>query len=263
MALMKRVLLGRPLSSAEQQHQRLAKLIGSRSSRRTRSLRPRTRRRRSSSSPPSARRASRSVSTSSSRSRSSSCCCWPSLSRRTGGRSTRTRAAAASYVVSRENLGDLPSLVAGASILVDYILTVAVSVSAGVAAIISIPRARCCGPASCRWSPRVHRGDHAANLRGIKESGRLFAVPTYFYIVMLVLLIVRADQSFFGGRQLDQVPFDPSRPKCARSRRHARPVPDPEGLLVGRGRAHRRRGDLRRRPRVPQPAAKNAAITLR
>ncbi|MGI8684804.1 MAG: amino acid permease, partial [Acidimicrobiales bacterium] len=44
-----------------------------------------------------------------------------------------------SYVVSRENLGKYPSLVAGASILVDYILTVAVSISAGVAAIISIP----------------------------------------------------------------------------------------------------------------------------
>src|SRR5215469_6421770 len=44
-----------------------------------------------------------------------------------------------SYVVSRENLGEIPSLLAGASLLVDYILTVAVSISAGVAAIISIP----------------------------------------------------------------------------------------------------------------------------
>ena len=47
-----------------------------------------------------------------------------------------------SYVVSRENLGKVPSLVAGASILIDYILTVAVSISAGVAAIISIPAFR-------------------------------------------------------------------------------------------------------------------------
>src|SRR6185436_19505644 len=44
-----------------------------------------------------------------------------------------------SYVVSRENLGETPSLVAGASLLVDYVLTVAVSISAGVAAIVSIP----------------------------------------------------------------------------------------------------------------------------
>ncbi len=47
-----------------------------------------------------------------------------------------------SYVVSRENLGEMPSLVAGASLLVDYILTVAVSISAGVAAIVSIPAFR-------------------------------------------------------------------------------------------------------------------------
>ena len=45
-----------------------------------------------------------------------------------------------SYIVSRENLGENPALVAGASLLVDYILTVAVSISAGVAAIISIPQ---------------------------------------------------------------------------------------------------------------------------
>src|SRR3954449_2930254 len=45
-----------------------------------------------------------------------------------------------SYIVSRENLGETPSLVAGASLLVDYILTVAVSISAGVAAIVSIPQ---------------------------------------------------------------------------------------------------------------------------
>ena len=47
-----------------------------------------------------------------------------------------------SYVVCRENLGEMPSLVAGASLLVDYILTVAVSISAGVAAIVSIPAFR-------------------------------------------------------------------------------------------------------------------------
>src|SRR5882672_9500320 len=47
-----------------------------------------------------------------------------------------------SYVVSRENLGELPSMLAGASLLVDYILTVAVSISAGVAAIVSIPTFR-------------------------------------------------------------------------------------------------------------------------
>jgi amino acid transporter len=94
-----------------------------------------------------------------------------------------------SYVVSRENLGENPSLVAGASLLVDYILTVAVSISAGVAAIVSIPEFE---------SLRQHRVllglalialISIANLRGIKESGRVFAVPTYIYIVSLIALV--------------------------------------------------------------------------
>jgi amino acid transporter len=91
------------------------------------------------------------------------------------------------YVVARDNLGETPSLVAGASLLVDYTLTVAVSISAGVAAVVSV-------------YPGLH--DHRvaialgviafmalANLRGIKESGALFAVPTYLYVVALALLI--------------------------------------------------------------------------
>src|SRR6187431_3282128 len=93
-----------------------------------------------------------------------------------------------SYVVSRENLGETPSLVAGASLLVDYILTVAVSISAGVAAIIS----------ATDFDPKwrvplcllMIAGMTIANLRGLKESGALFAPPTYLYIAMLMLLIV-------------------------------------------------------------------------
>ena len=59
-----------------------------------------------------------------------------------------------SYVVSRENLGEMPSLVAGASLLVDYILTVAVSISAGVAAILSIPALRDLADYRVRARPR-------------------------------------------------------------------------------------------------------------
>ncbi|HVT77865.1 MAG TPA: APC family permease, partial [Acidimicrobiales bacterium] len=110
-----------------------------------------------------------------------------------------------SYVVSRENLGEVPAMLAGASLLVDYILTVAVSISAGVAALISIP------------ALRSHiQGDRVllcllmvaiitvANLRGIKESGRIFAVPTYIYIVILTVLVVWGlgrvyVPSLFGG----------------------------------------------------------------
>ncbi|MFP5308176.1 MAG: APC family permease [Actinomycetes bacterium] len=91
------------------------------------------------------------------------------------------------YVVARENLGPRASLLAGASLLVDYTLTVAVSVSAGVAAVVSaFPELR------------THRVGIAllvlavltyANLRGAKESGTVFAVPTYAYVVALGSLI--------------------------------------------------------------------------
>jgi len=93
-----------------------------------------------------------------------------------------------SYIVSRENLGTTPSLIAGASLLVDYILTVAVSVAGGVLAI------RSATDLSASWAVPLCLlcivVMTVANLRGLKESGALFAGPTYFYIVMLVLLIV-------------------------------------------------------------------------
>ena len=92
-----------------------------------------------------------------------------------------------SYVVSRENLGETPSLVAGASLLVDYILTVAVSVSAGVAAITSaFPALRPERVWICLGFIAIMT---LANLRGMKESGRLFAGPTYVYILALGALI--------------------------------------------------------------------------
>jgi amino acid transporter len=108
-----------------------------------------------------------------------------------------------SYVVSRENLGQTPSLVAGASLLVDYILTVAVSISAGVAAIISIPAFQ---------DLRDHRVIIAlvlialisvANLRGVRESGRLFAIPTYIYIVSISALV---GYGLFRTLVLDDIP---------------------------------------------------------
>jgi amino acid transporter len=116
-----------------------------------------------------------------------------------------------SYVVSRENLGTNVSLVAGASILVDYILTVAVSISAGVAAIISIPafeglrdqRVLLCVGAIALIT--------LTNLRGIKESGRIFAVPTYVYIVTLGgLVLYGLARSYFPDvfGSVAQVPFN-------------------------------------------------------
>lgn len=93
-----------------------------------------------------------------------------------------------SYVVSRENLGRSPSLVAGASMLVDYILTVAVSVSAGVAAIVSAFENL--APYRVELCVGFIVIVTLANLRGIKESGALFAPPTYLYVVSLASLII-------------------------------------------------------------------------
>ncbi len=120
-----------------------------------------------------------------------------------------------SYVVSRENLGARASLVAGASILVDYVLTVAVSISAGVAAIISLPA--------------FHGLEHQrvllglglillltlGNLRGLKESGALFAVPTYLYIASVSILVLYGFYRIFFG-EVTPVPYDPQQSEAAR-----------------------------------------------
>jgi amino acid transporter len=92
-----------------------------------------------------------------------------------------------SYVVTRENLGRYPSLVAGAALLVDYVLTVAVSVAAGIAAITSaIPPLYPYRVTLCIAGVAVIA---VGNLRGVRESGRLFALPTYLFLGAYFLLI--------------------------------------------------------------------------
>jgi len=93
-----------------------------------------------------------------------------------------------SYIVAHDNLGTVPGLVAAAALLVDYVLTVAVSVAAGVAAITSaLPSLQ---------GYKVVLGVlfvaaiALANIRGVRESGRIFAVPTYFFIVSFGVLLV-------------------------------------------------------------------------
>jgi amino acid transporter len=91
------------------------------------------------------------------------------------------------YIVAKENLGRLPSLVAAAALLTDYVLTVAVSVAAGVLALTSAVS-----------SLRGHELTLSliavaliavANLRGVKEAGILFAVPTYAFVMSIFALI--------------------------------------------------------------------------
>jgi amino acid transporter len=91
------------------------------------------------------------------------------------------------YIVARDNLGDMPAETAGAALLTDYILTVAVSVSSGVAQITSA------FPALYPWRVPIAVGIvgfiMVINLRGVKESGAFFAAPTYFFIAMMYLTV--------------------------------------------------------------------------
>jgi amino acid transporter len=92
-----------------------------------------------------------------------------------------------SYIVARDNLGELPARAAGAALMTDYILTVAVSMSSGVAQIVS---------AYQKLFPyRVHIAVGLVlfvmimNLRGVKESGRAFAVPSYFFVISMYITV--------------------------------------------------------------------------
>jgi amino acid transporter len=91
------------------------------------------------------------------------------------------------YIVAHDNLGDGPALTAGAALLTDYILTVAVSVSSGVAQISSAV------PSLFPFRVEIALGLIAlitiVNLRGVKESGSVFAVPTYFFVVSMLLML--------------------------------------------------------------------------
>jgi amino acid transporter len=95
--------------------------------------------------------------------------------------------AGGAYIVSRENLGTYPSLVAGAALLTDYVLTVSVSVAAGIAAVTSaVPSLYPYRVELCVLGVLVIA---VANLRGVRESGRVFAIPTYAFIGSYVLMI--------------------------------------------------------------------------
>jgi amino acid transporter len=93
-----------------------------------------------------------------------------------------------SYIVARANLGAVAGLVAGAALLVDYVLTVSVSVAAGVAAVTSaFPEV---APHKVALGVACVTAIALANIRGVRESGRIFAVPTYFFIVSFGFMIV-------------------------------------------------------------------------
>jgi amino acid transporter len=92
-----------------------------------------------------------------------------------------------SYIVAKDNIGELPALTAGAALMTDYVLTVAVSIASGVAAIVSaIPELH---------AHRISIGIAfivivtVLNLRGIRESANVFALPTYLFIVGVAIML--------------------------------------------------------------------------
>jgi amino acid transporter len=101
------------------------------------------------------------------------------------------------YLVAKDNLGRAPSLAAAAALLIDYVLTVAVSVAAGVAAITSA------FPALRLGRVEIALGFvgllTVGNLRGIRESGRIFAAPTYFFIGSILTMLAVGAWRYLSG----------------------------------------------------------------
>jgi amino acid transporter len=113
------------------------------------------------------------------------------------------------YIVSKDNLGVPPSLVAGAALLIDYVLTVAVSVAAGIAAVTSaLP-----GLYPYRvWLAVLTVGLVAvANLRGLRESGKIFAAPTHLFVVCILGMIVYGISGALLGL-FPEAPYQPHPP---------------------------------------------------
>jgi amino acid transporter len=101
------------------------------------------------------------------------------------------------YIVARDNLGELPAQSAGAALLTDYILTVSVSISSGVAQIVSA------FPTLLPYKVEIAVGMilliMLINLRGVKESGVTFAIPTYFFLIMMFATVLFGFFRYFTG----------------------------------------------------------------
>ena len=147
--------------------------------------------------------------------------------------------------MARANLGATPGLVAAAALLIDYVLTVAVSVAAGVAALTSAfpgARTRIASLLGVFFIIVIA----FANLRGVRESGRIFAVPTYLFVVTLGVVVAHRRRALAPGAT-----FRRSGPPVAHATTALDVVPGPARLLVGLHGVDRRGGDLQRRARVP------------
>ena len=111
------------------------------------------------------------------------------------------------YIVARDNFGKLPAAVAAAALLSDYILTVAVSISAGVAQITSA------FPALLPYRVTLAVGIIVVmtiiNMRGVRESGLIFSIPTYFFLSMIFLTLIVGGVRYFTGTLPDVTGVEP------------------------------------------------------
>ncbi len=101
------------------------------------------------------------------------------------------------YIVARDNLGETPAAIAGSALMIDYILTVAVSISSGVAQIVSaFP-----GLLDYRVELAVVLTllIMLINLRGVRESGSIFAIPTYFFVAMMFITVILGLYQYLTG----------------------------------------------------------------
>ena len=113
------------------------------------------------------------------------------------------------YIVARENLGIFPALTAAAALLTDYVLTVSVSVVAGIAALTSAFPGLI--PHRVLLSVLAVVAVALGNLRGVRESGRLFAAPTYFFTVSILAMV---GYGLIASRLgwLPEAPYEPHPP---------------------------------------------------
>ena len=112
-----------------------------------------------------------------------------------------------SYTVARQNLGVVPGLLAAAALLLDYVLVVAVGISAGVGALVSaVPVLQ---PHTLTLCLAILATIAAVNLRGTRESGVAFIVPTYLFVVCLLLVVVTGAIQVWmaGGHPMPAVPL--------------------------------------------------------
>ena len=183
-----------------------------------------------------------------SRSRSRSPSCWRS-SRSPIARSVGPiRAAAARTSWRKTNLAPIFGLIAAAALLIDYVMTVAVSTAAAIAQIQSVI------PAAYDfriWIAFVSISlITIANLRGLRESGNIFAVPTYLFVGLALTIVAIGLVNIIGGTVVRSPP-SPMRSRSPRGPPRADRHPAPaQGLRRRVGRADRRRGDRQRRPGV-------------